>query len=142
MILVSPQLDTSYAMASDSDSDTMANTPVPRPKTPKTCLWSLRLRVATALFRHKNLKLISLSNSKFISLIDSGDLTLVVGWKYSYDEARIKVYSHALILSSTFWKAMLSPNRFLESLAKGISFPDDNMEAIVLVLHIAHLSFQ
>ena len=71
----------------------------------------------------------------------NGDLTLIVGID---DEARtFCVSSNAMRLASPVWRAMLSPqNGFKEATSGEITFPDDDPQALLVVLLACHLRFQ
>lgn len=73
-------------------------------------------------------------------LHDGGDVTLEVGKIGSFQQ-RIKASKSAMGLASPVWKAMFS-HVWAESEAAEISLPDDDADATLLVLQIAHLRFQ
>ncbi|KAF2495659.1 hypothetical protein BU16DRAFT_527437 [Lophium mytilinum] len=82
----------------------------------------------------------SASNSEKVAesiiLDDDGDVTLIVGNL----STKIRVSSQVLRLASPVWKAMFS-DRFAESQASEVEFPDDDEEALLVVLRVAHLHF-
>lgn len=52
------------------------------------------------------------------------------------------VSSNAMRLASPVWRTMLDPEgRFMEANAKEVSLPDDDPDALLIILHIAHLNF-
>jgi hypothetical protein len=79
---------------------------------------------------------------EFVSLNDSGDRKLIVGQKE--DGQRIyKVSSVAMSMASPVWKAMFNPTSgFLESNPDvPVEFPEDDPDALLILLRIAHLQF-
>ncbi|KAF3052724.1 hypothetical protein E8E11_009750 [Didymella keratinophila] len=82
----------------------------------------------------------SLLRKQTIVLHDDGDVTLVVG-KNGHPQQPIKASKSAMSLASSVWKAMFS-RVWAEHEASEILLPDDDMDAILLVLRIAHLRFQ
>lgn len=76
-----------------------------------------------------------------IPIDPNGELNLIVGIG---DEARtFRVSSHAMRLASPVWRAMLSShNGFKEASDEEITFPDDNPQAVFIVLVACHLRFQ
>ncbi|KAF2655964.1 hypothetical protein K491DRAFT_715811 [Lophiostoma macrostomum CBS 122681] len=73
-----------------------------------------------------------------ITLHDYGDRTLLIG---APDELQpVRVSSDVLRLASPVWRAMLERS-WVESKAPEIIFPDDDPEAMLIVLRIAHLAF-
>lgn len=80
--------------------------------------------------------------STTIHLDSSGDLRLLVKdtgqqWK------TIAVSSNAMCLASPVWRAMLDPKgHFKEAKEREIEFPEDDLEALLIVLRIAHLQFR
>jgi hypothetical protein len=79
---------------------------------------------------------------EFVSLNDSGDRKLIVGQKE--DGQRIyKVSSVAMSMASPVWKAMFNPTSgFLESNPDvPVEFPEDDPDALLILLWIAHLQF-
>lgn len=75
-----------------------------------------------------------------IVLHDDGDVTLVVGEDGSPQQP-IRASKSTMSLASSVWKAMFS-RVWVEHEAFEILLPDDDVEAILLVLRIAHLRFQ
>ena len=72
----------------------------------------------------------------------SGNLTLIVGPEDN--QKAFTVSSAAMCLASPVWRAMLDPKgHFLEahSSDRKVSFPDDNPEALLLLLNVIHLQF-
>ena len=72
----------------------------------------------------------------------SGNLTLIVGPEDN--QKTFTVSSAAMCLASPVWRAMLDPKgHFLEahSSDRKVSFPDDNPEALLLLLNVIHLQF-
>ena len=72
----------------------------------------------------------------------SGNLTLIVGPEDN--QKTFTVSSAAMCLASPVWRAMLDPKgHFLEahSSDRKVSLPDDNPEALLLLLNIIHLQF-
>jgi hypothetical protein len=79
---------------------------------------------------------------EFVSLHDSGDRTIIVGEKE--DGQRIYwVSSLAMSMASPIWKAMFNPTSgFLESNPDvPVEFPEDDPDALLILLRIAHLKF-
>ena len=86
------------------------------------------------------------SNYDFVSILDSGNLRLLI--TYSNDCIAVGVSSHAMSLASPVWNKILHPPfSKLPSQEKGsddsgpIDFSEDNGEALLLLLRIAHLQF-
>jgi len=76
-----------------------------------------------------------------IILDDAGDLTLVAGEPGSLNgTTRILVSRKVLSIASPVWKAMLT-GHFREKDALELPLPDDDLSALMIVLHIAHLRF-
>ena len=72
----------------------------------------------------------------------SGNLTLLVG--PADNRKTFVVSSTAMCLASPVWRAMLNPQgHFLEAHSSDhkVSFPEDNPESLLLLLHIVHLQF-
>jgi hypothetical protein len=79
---------------------------------------------------------------EFVSLNDSGDRKLIVGQKE--DGQRIyQVSSVAMSMASPVWKAMFNPTSgFQESNPDApVEFPEDDPDALLILLRIAHLQF-
>lgn len=79
---------------------------------------------------------------EFVSLNDNGDRKLIVGQKE--DGQRIyQVSSVAMSMASPVWKAMFNPTSgFLESNPDvPVEFPEDDPDALLILLRIAHLQF-
>jgi hypothetical protein len=74
-----------------------------------------------------------------IVLHDDGDVILVMG-SGSVSQRRVRVSKTAMILASPVWKAMFE-RHWKENESTEIPLPDDDIEAILLVLRIAHLRF-
>lgn len=75
-----------------------------------------------------------------IVLYDGGDVTLIVG-KADGIQQPIQASKTAMSLASPVWKAMFS-QAWAEHDAPEIPLPEDDIEAILLVLRIAHLRFE
>ncbi len=73
-----------------------------------------------------------------IVLHEHGDVTLLLG--AAEDQKTVRVSAATLQLASPVWKAMLG-GQWVESEASEIPLPDDDVEAMLLVLRIAHLRF-
>jgi hypothetical protein len=73
-----------------------------------------------------------------ICLHDFGDVTLLIG--PDEDPQPVLVSISTLRLASPVWKAMFE-TRWVESEASEIPLPDDDVDAMLLVLRIAHLRF-
>jgi hypothetical protein len=83
-----------------------------------------------------------MDEGEFVSLNHSGDRTIIVGQKE--DGQRIyKVSSIAMSMASPIWKAMFNPTSgFLESNPDvPVEFPEDDPDALLILLKIAHLQF-
>ena len=80
--------------------------------------------------------------STTIYLDSLGDLRLLV--KDSGDQWRtLVVSSSAMCLASPVWRAMLDPkSHFREAERQEVEFPDDNLDALLIVLRVAHLKFR
>lgn len=74
-----------------------------------------------------------------IVLHDFGDVTLLVGTGET--QQPVLTSSSTLRLASPVWRAMFG-QRWAESESSEVPFPDDDVEAMLLVLRIAHLRFQ
>ena len=77
-----------------------------------------------------------------IYLDSSGDLRLLV--QDSDDEPRtLIVSSSAMCLASPVWRAMLDPkSHFKEAEKQEVEFPDDDLDALLIILRVAHLKFR
>jgi hypothetical protein len=75
-----------------------------------------------------------------IVLHDKGDAKLLVGPGDSPQP--ILVSKTAMSMASPVWKAMFDRQRWTESSATEIPFPDDDVDAMLIVLRIAHLRFR
>jgi hypothetical protein len=73
-----------------------------------------------------------------IVLFPQGDLTLVIG---KVEQQPVRVSRDALRLASPVWNAMLNGN-WAESGATEIPFPEDDIEAMMIVLRISHLKYE
>ncbi|KAF2190887.1 hypothetical protein K469DRAFT_512956, partial [Zopfia rhizophila CBS 207.26] len=71
-----------------------------------------------------------------ITLHEQGDVTLIIG----EEEQRVVVSTSILRRASPVWQAMFG-ERWAESEATEVPLPDDDVEAMVTVLRIAHLRF-
>ncbi|PVH99741.1 hypothetical protein DM02DRAFT_614813 [Periconia macrospinosa] len=71
-----------------------------------------------------------------IELSSSADVTLVIGEEKQLVRASVPALRNA----SSVWAAMFS-GRWAESDTSEIAFPDDDIEAMLLVLRIAHIRF-
>ena len=80
--------------------------------------------------------------STTIYLDSSGDLRLLV--KDSGDEwTTLIVSSSAMRLASPVWRAMLNPkSHFKEAEKQEVEFPDDDLDALLIILRVAHLKFR
>ena len=80
--------------------------------------------------------------STIINLDSSGDLRLLVkgpGDKWT----TLIVSSSAMCLASPVWRAMLNPrSHFREAEKQEVEFPDDDLDALLIVLRVAHLKFR
>lgn len=74
-----------------------------------------------------------------IVLYDKRDAILLVG--PSNNPQPILVSKTAMSMASPVWKAMFDRQRWTESSATEIPFPDDDVDAMLIVLLIAHLRF-
>ncbi|KAF2497606.1 hypothetical protein BU16DRAFT_616223 [Lophium mytilinum] len=77
-----------------------------------------------------------------VSLDDSSDIALVIGEECSDEPVRVEVLKGALRLSSSVWKTMFEPGRWVESSKAEVAFPDDDPEAMLMILRIVHLRFR
>lgn len=82
------------------------------------------------------------STSTTIYLDSLGDLRLLV--KDSDDRWRtLIVSSSAMCLASPVWRAMLDPkSHFKEAEKQEVEFPDDDLDALLIILRVAHLKFR
>ena len=80
--------------------------------------------------------------SSTIYLDSSGDLRVLV--KDIGDEWKtLIVSSNPMCLASPVWRAMLNPkSHFREAERQEVEFPDDNLDALLIVLRVAHLKFR
>jgi hypothetical protein len=78
--------------------------------------------------------------SQTVVLHDGGDAVLLIG----PEECPRAVRASKMIMSlaSPVWKAMFERRSWLESTATDIPFPDDDADAMLIVLRIAHLRFK
>lgn len=74
-----------------------------------------------------------------LTLCFDADLILIVG-KNSGQAHRYKVSRHTLYMTSPVFKAMLTGN-FLEATKDEIKLEDDEPEALLIVLRIAHFKY-
>ena len=72
-------------------------------------------------------------------LHDGGDALLLIGPEENCQP--VLVSKTVLALASPVWKAMFDRRQWAESTATEIPFPDDDAEAMLIVLRIAHLRF-
>ena len=77
---------------------------------------------------------------KTIQLYDGGDVVLQIGPEEQPQP--VLVSKLAIALASPVWKAMFERQQWAESTADEIPFPEDDIEAMLIVLRIAHLRFQ
>jgi hypothetical protein len=80
-----------------------------------------------------------LSTHPIIILHHAGDVTLLIGTGTKQQSVRVSTIS--LRLASPVWKAIFE-RHWVESEASEITLPEDNVEAMLLVLRIAHLRFK
>ena len=82
------------------------------------------------------------STSTTIYLDSLGDLRLLV--KDPGDEWRtLVVSSSAMCLASPVWRAMLNPkSQFKEAETQEVEFPEDDLDALLIILRVAHLKFR
>jgi hypothetical protein len=74
-----------------------------------------------------------------IELYQHGDLTLNVGEDLNGEPThRFRVSRHTMCMASPVWRAMLT-GQFIEATKNEIPFVDDDPEALLLVLRVAHL---
>lgn len=72
----------------------------------------------------------------------SSDLTVVVGLP-DVMQAECKVSRKAMRLASPVWDAMLDPAKpYVESNSTQVAFEDDDLEAFIVLLYIAHCQFR
>jgi hypothetical protein len=84
-----------------------------------------------------------MNEREFISLSDSGDRTIIVGEK-EHGQRTYKVSSLAMSMASPVWKAMFNPaSGFIESSpGASVDLPEDDTDALLILLRIAHLQFK
>ncbi|KAF2005103.1 hypothetical protein P154DRAFT_571317 [Amniculicola lignicola CBS 123094] len=73
-----------------------------------------------------------------ITLHDHGDVTLLIGT--GEEQQPVFVSKGTMQLASPIWRAMFD-GPWSENQADMIPFPDDDVDAMLLVLRIAHLRF-
>jgi hypothetical protein len=73
-------------------------------------------------------------------LHDGGDAVLLIGSEGS--PQAVVASKTVMSLASPVWKAMFDRRKWAESTATEIPFPDDDIDAMLIVLRIAHLRFQ
>jgi hypothetical protein len=78
--------------------------------------------------------------SQTVVLHDEGDAVLLIGREESPQAVRAS--KTAMSLASPVWKAMFERRQWSESTATEIPFPDDDADAMLIVLRIAHLRFK
>jgi hypothetical protein len=82
-------------------------------------------------------------DGKIFTLDDQYDLTLLVGRNDSSDGVvTFRVNKSSLRLASKPFRAMLSGDRFAESSATEITFPDEKWKPFLVFLQVAHLRSQ
>jgi hypothetical protein len=74
-----------------------------------------------------------------VHIDESGDLTMIVGEQSG--QVKFLVSTTVLRLASPVWKAMIT-GQFRESSAKEIPFPEDDAQAMSVILHLAHLRYK
>lgn len=81
-------------------------------------------------------------SSTTIYLDSSGDLKLLV--KDTDQQLKtLLVSSNAMCLASPVWRAMLnSEGHFKEAKEREVEFPEDDLDALLTILRIAHLKFR
>lgn len=85
-------------------------------------------------------KLPSASPAARIELCSNGDLTLLISKEHRPATHRINVSRMSMCLASPVWRAMLT-GRFAEATKDEILLVDDDPEALLTVLRVAHLRF-
>jgi hypothetical protein len=75
-----------------------------------------------------------------IVLHDCGDAVLLIGSEES--PQTVLVLKIVMSLASPVWKAMFERRQWAESTATEIPLPDDDVDAMLIVLRIAHLQFK
>jgi hypothetical protein len=73
-----------------------------------------------------------------ITLDQTGDVRLIIG--ADDDQQSVMVRRAAMSLASPVWEAMFA-RQWSETTADEIAFPDDDIEAMLIILRIAHLRF-
>lgn len=74
-------------------------------------------------------------------LAESGDITIEI-LRQEGKTQDVVCSSRVLCLASLVWRAMFSdPTRFLESQTGRAKFHDDDWEAILIILNVAHLKY-
>ena len=72
------------------------------------------------------------------SIIDpQGDLTLIIG----SSQSRALVSRKAMQLASPVWRAMLEPSKWREGTQNEVDLPEDDVQAMIVILNISHLKF-
>lgn len=75
-----------------------------------------------------------------IVLCDQGDAILLIGPEN--DQQPVLVSRIVMSLASSVWKAMFCREQWTESTATELSLPEDNVDAMLIALRIAHLKFK
>jgi hypothetical protein len=116
-----------------ADSDKKTPSGVSHPRSNSICDQKAMATTPDTLpYRSTNLQ-------RTIVLHDKGDAILLVGPGDSPQP--ILVSKTAMSMASPVWKAMFDRQRWTESSATEIPFPDDDVDAMLIVLRIAHLRF-
>lgn len=69
------------------------------------------------------------------------DPTLVLDKPNDDGHADVLVSSHVMRRASPVWRSMLAPSRWKESSEARLPMPENDLDAMTVVLHIAHLNF-
>ena len=79
--------------------------------------------------------------AKLIKIDDLGNATLIVG-KPGSSQTRLIVSRDAMRHASPVWNNMFTPEKWSESSEQPVLMPDDNPEALLVIMQIAHLQFK
>jgi len=80
------------------------------------------------------------NHSQTVVLHDGGDALLLIGPEEC--PRAVRASKMVMSLASPVWKAMFERRQWSESTATDIPFPDDDADAMLIVLRIAHLRFK
>lgn len=84
--------------------------------------------------------------SKTIQIDKFGDLTLLLNKPgvtdiFGIEQFKVLVSKDVMRLASPVWATMLQPGRWSEASKNSLAMPEDDPDAMILVLHLAHMNY-